>query len=396
MAEYETFPVKGAQRQPLVDYMIKSLKDAGCTIINCSDASRAPFRISFETAMAERMGVVAYAFTANQRLTTNRPDDEHRFQVKYGPKTGRLHEIWGDPFGLYTTIFVGINVEEGFFVGVDPEMHNPTRFFISVEFKERDAQEIIRKGWHAWERQKRIRGLDEPIEVLVGGVSANFLRYIQFERAARGLDQGHRQLLAEKPELLARAASPALSSALDECEEAMVHPLADELKLSAAQILDLIGDARRLKMAVRGWVAEEHLRTTLAATDGVTDCVRLDEEGGPDLRLRFQGGPPLTIECKNVLRKRSSEGLAKVDFQRTRAAKSDPCSRYYSAGDFDLLAACLHAVTEQWEFRYVIPGALPSHTRCPGKINNNVVVGSSWPSDPSDVLAEVNRRMVAL
>ena len=57
----------------------------------------------------ERLGILCYAFLANQVQTTNRPDDEHRFQVKYGSKDGKLHRLWRDPFGLYTTLFVGIN-----------------------------------------------------------------------------------------------------------------------------------------------------------------------------------------------------------------------------------------------------------------------------------------------
>ena len=41
-------------------------------------------------------------------------------KVKYGSKDGRLHRLWQDPFGLSTTLFLGINAEEGFFVGADP------------------------------------------------------------------------------------------------------------------------------------------------------------------------------------------------------------------------------------------------------------------------------------
>jgi len=57
------------------------------------------------------MGIVAYAFLANSKPTKNRPPDEHRFQLKYGSKDDRLHELWQDPFGLYTTLLVGINPE---------------------------------------------------------------------------------------------------------------------------------------------------------------------------------------------------------------------------------------------------------------------------------------------
>ncbi len=43
-------------------------------------------------------------------------------------------------------------------------------------------------------------------------------------------------------------------------------------------------------MAVRGWVAEEHLRTSLAAVPDVTYCERVDEDGGPGLRVSFRDG----------------------------------------------------------------------------------------------------------
>ena len=89
-------------------------------------------------------------------------------------------------------------------------------------------------------------------------------------------------------------------------------------------MLTLIGETPRLKMAVRGWIAEEHLVVS-PRIPGVTDCARLTTEGSPDVTLRFQGSKPLTIECKNVLRKMTREGLPRLDFQRTRAlAKGRP------------------------------------------------------------------------
>jgi hypothetical protein len=73
-------------------------------------------------------------------------------------------------------------------------MHNPAKFFIRIEFKDSHADEIKSKGWSAWERNRRAG--EEPIEVLVGGRSQDFLDLIRFERAAEGLDAGNPQLLA--------------------------------------------------------------------------------------------------------------------------------------------------------------------------------------------------------
>ncbi len=284
-------------------------RTSGCRAsVHASPANRAPFRIAFETAGGERLGTVAYAFLANTKVTKNRPGDEHRFQLKYGAKDRELHEIWQDPYGLYTTLLLGINPEEGFFVGADPVVHNPTKMFISIEFKQREVDEILSTGWTAWERDRRSDG--DPIEVLVGGKPQSFLDYIRFEREACGEDQGHRQALAESPHER--------------------HDLASELGFSEQEVMDLIQSTPMTKMAVRGAAAEEHLARALGRVRGVSDCAR-GRKGEADVLLRFHG-VPLSIECKNVLRRRNKDNLARVDFQRTRSSKTDKCSAVLQPG----------------------------------------------------------------
>jgi len=373
--------------------MVDALVDRGCRIIHASSASTAPFFIVFETATGERHGIVAYAFRATRTPTRNRPNDERSFQIKYSSKDSvNEHQLWRDPWGLFTTLLVGIDPDAGYFVAADPSLHNPTKFFIRLEFKDEHAEQITKKGWFAWERARRSgTRQDAPIEVLVGGRQNRFLDLVCFERAANGLSPGHRQLLAEKEEqfLVAPEERP-VSQTLDVGR--FVHPLTTELGLDADQILELISSAQRLKMAVRGWVAEEHLRGFLELVPGVSECGRLDKEGGPDVQLRFCGGPLITIECKNVLRKVDAKGAARIDFQRTRASKNDPCSRYYAASDFDVLAGCLHAVTESWEFRFVLPYRLPPHKSCTNKLSNLVRVDGIWTADAATVLSEASQR----
>jgi hypothetical protein len=381
-----TYRVSAAAREPLLRFMLESLRASGCRILYASEPNLAPFVVSFEAPDGRRMGVVAYAFLITRTPTRNRPPDERSFQVKYGSKESyadnNLHMLWQDPLGLFTTLLIGIDPDEGFFVAVDPEAHNPTKFFIRVEFKDEHAEAIMRNGWHAWERLKKRGGpMERPTEVLVGGARETFLDLVRFERAAYGLSPGERQLLAERRDLIP-AAEPAASRLKDIGSEA-THPLLRELELGADEVFEVIANARRLKMAVRGWVAEEHLRATLTRIDGVTNCERLDEEGSPDLLLRYRGGPPLRIECKNVLRDLNKTlKLPRIDFQRTRAAKGDPCSRYYAPGDFDIVAGCLHAITVRWEFRYAIPALLDPHKKCPGKLASNVVLDQRWSADP--------------
>jgi hypothetical protein len=379
------YKTKPASREPLLRFMLDGLRMAGCRIIFASPPNRAPFVITFETRGGERMGIVAYAFLATRTPTKNRPEDERSFQVKYGSKQDyaddNVHALWQDPLGLFTTLLIGIDPEEGLFVAADPEAHNPTKFFIRIEFKDEHAEAIRRDGWHAWERVRRAGPMAEPVEVLVGGVRDTFLDLIRLERAGYGLSPGDRQLLADKRDLIEAARQDGLDTPIE--ADVPIHPLLCELELGAGEVLELIAGARRLKMAVRGWVAEEHLRASLARTDGVTHCERLDEEGGPDLLVRFRDGPRLTVECKNVLRVlNKTRNLPRIDFQRTRAAKGDPCSRYYAPRDFDIVAGCLHAVTERWEFRYALPNTLDPHQKCVGKLASNVLVDERWSSDP--------------
>ena len=385
---YRTYGVIARDREPLRAFMLEALEGSGCRILHVSESARAPFRITFETSMGERMGIVAYAFLANSKLTRNRPADEHRFQIKYGSKDGKLHPLWQDPYELYTTLFVGINPDLGFFVGADPILHSPTRFFISLEFKQAEVDEVLSRGWHAWERIKRDQHRDVyPIEVLVAGTKASFLRYVRLERAAKGLDPGHRQLLADKLDtegLVLPAFAGEVSQAIASIE--LPHAMTEELQLSHTEILDLIASAPRLKMAVRGWVAEVHLKEQLERVPGVEECERPEKEGGADLLVRYRGSRPLEIECKNVLRKRTADGAIRLDFQRTRASKGDPCSRFYSPDDFDLVAACLHSCTERWEFRYALTTELDLHRACPRKLTNNVRINGRWRADAEAAL----------
>lgn len=378
------YAVQARDRAPLIDFILAALVSAGCRIIHHPPADEAPFRITFETPTGERMGIVAYAYLATFTPTKNRPEDEHSFQIKYGSKDGKEHDLWQDPFGLYTTLLLGINPESGFFVAADPVLHSPTKFFIRVEFKQHHVDEVFRRKWHAWERVRRSDG--EPVEVLVGGTAAEFLRLVRFERDAIGEDQGHRQLLAEKAPAIVASRPVQVSDHAPPPTMPRLHELAREFEMSEAEVLDLIAKTRRLKMAVRGWVAEQHLVRVLGKVPGVTECARLEGEGGPDLTVRYEGGRPLLVECKNVLRDRTKDGTIRLDFQRTRASINDPCSRYYAPEDFDIVAACLHSVTERWEFRYTLTDDMDPHRRCPAKLASNVHIDERWKQDATQVL----------
>lgn len=361
------------KREPLVRWMLEALRSSGCRILHSPDPACPPYRITFETRLGERMGIIAYAFTITSRVTKGRPEDEARFQLKYGKKTGEEYELWQDPYDLYTTLLVGIDPEGSYFVGADPVLHSPTKFYISLEFKHAHIDQIRTSAWHVWEREHRQTKDDEgPVEVLVGGTAESFLRYIRFEREAVGEDQGHRYQLATQGEFPLERLELAASNGHPVPAESHLHAMAREFQLSPDEILELIDKRRRLRTAVRGGVAEIHLVRSLQKIKGVTDLESLDLDAGGDVSLRYLGSRRVLIECKNVRGVTSSNGLAQIDFQRTRASKADPCSRYYSPSDFDVVAACLHPVTSQWEFSYGVTRDLDEHNRCPGRLASNV------------------------
>lgn len=165
--------------------------------MHCGPPNEAPFRITFETPQGERVGVVAYAFFARPFKTKIAQPMKYCINLRYGCKNTGEHELWQDPRGLNTTLLLGINFEQAFFVGADPILHSPTKMGVSIRFRQKDVDAILGRGWQAWERERRPQD-ERPVEVLVGGRQQMFLRYVRFEREALAEDQGHRQLLAER------------------------------------------------------------------------------------------------------------------------------------------------------------------------------------------------------
>lgn len=157
-----TYSVNARARQPLLDFMTGALLGSGCKIVHSSPPDRAPFVIAFESPRGERMGIVAYAFLATRTPTKNRPLDERSFQIKYGSKESyegsNAHELWQDPFGMFTTLLLGIDPSGGFCVSADSVLHSPTKFFIRMEFKDEHADAVAKRGWPSGIRPSMRRG----------------------------------------------------------------------------------------------------------------------------------------------------------------------------------------------------------------------------------------------
>lgn len=375
------------RRDKIVAQIEDALRESGAEVLESADPTSAPFEFLIRTPIGEQVELVCYAFTANEYKQGGRPPDEHRFQIKYGSEFDRYHDIYLDPEGHKVTLMFGVHLEKRLFIAVDPRMHAPTWFSSSVEFKSRELQLAKKKGWHGWQRERSDARRKQPrpeenlqTETVIGFRPEQFMRYVEFERVASGLDCGERLLLSDRIEERLREREilvPAQGR----------HPLEVQLGLPASEILDIISGAFRLAAAVRGGVAEHHLHRYLAQVPGVRNVRHIIEDGKPDFQVEYKRKPFL-IECKNVLA-RPQSGFPKVDFQKTRASKADPCSRYYKPTQFQVLAACLHPITKQWQFRFKRTDKLEPHPKCIGRLASNVLVKTDWPDNLRVVLDQL-------
>ncbi len=144
---WKVYSVVRATRSRLLTFIREALEVRGCTVHHVGPANRAPFHIVFDLPGGERMSVLVYAFLANAKATRNRPDDEHRFQIKYGGDLSGVLDVAVDPLGITTTIFVGIDLDHKLFVAADPLMNNPSPMSRSVEFKADNVAGILSGGW---------------------------------------------------------------------------------------------------------------------------------------------------------------------------------------------------------------------------------------------------------
>lgn len=369
---------KGAVVEAIASALLKS----GAKIISEPNPALAPFEYTVLLPDGDLVELVCYAFTANKYRQRQRPTDEHRFQVKYGTDFKRYHELYIDPLGKKVTLFFGVHLAEQLFVAVDPTAHNPTWFSKSIEFKDEHVREIKKRGWFGWERvrvktgRRKIDLGDESFttEAMLGFRPQHFARYIKAERTTSSLPPSERLAFVE-------AFEPGKQpSNLD-----VAHVLEIAFGLSAREILDLIASQRRVLMNVRGSIAELHLHKHLRSIKKLSKVLHPDRDAPPDFEVLFQRRT-YGIECKNLLR--DSKRRPKVDFQRTRAPKGNPCGRYYSPESFQVLAACMEAATGRWEFNFCPTHVLRPHEKCGGRISPNIYLdeAAEWTPDVLEAL----------
>jgi hypothetical protein len=374
----------GVQRRKHHDFIERAVELSGGSVVASSGPSRAPLFLGVEH-QGERIGICAYVFLANSKRTRNRPQDEHRLQIRYGDVNDKAwreqpHPVGFDPLGVDVTLVVGAHLDAGLIIGLDPLVYDPLPLGISVFFKDAEIDDARRSGWHVWERDN-ISGVrrHDPrtamgVETLTALAPDRLLEYVRFERTA--------QALRLEPPLRYRAAQDAANAR----GPAGTHSLEQEFALTSQEILDIIRERPRLGVAVRGGVAERHLHRALQA-DALVQSLELDEQDGPpDFLVKLSGHGSVTVECKNASPTAYADGTPKVETQKTRASKSDPKSRLYEPSQFDVVAACMYGPWRRWEFRYKRSTLLASDATYPDRIAAIQRIDDSWKPSIAEAL----------
>lgn len=366
-----------AERGQVVAFLEAAVEASGGRVVYCSFRSEqlAPVYLSAEDGEGQRYGMVIYPFTATKRSTRNRPDDEHRAQIRFGdPVVARDNEnlIAHDPAGVDVTLVLTVDPELEFIVGLDPLVYDDLPMGISVYNKDHHVDAADEDGWAVWERKKlggRRRESWSGLETLVGFRSHRLLDYVRFEAKATalGLDPGLRATLAEQ------FREPGVRR----------HRLEDLFGLGAETILDIVESNFRLGVAVRGGVAEHHLAAALAADPAVSRSRAIDQDGQPDFDVELADGRRLLIECKTASQKAYKNGDHKVEAQKTRDSGA---GRKYSYDQFDVLAACLFPATGSWEFRFRWTSDLEPWTEDPTRLAAIQRIDGSWASTLNELV----------
>lgn len=358
----------------LHSFLENAVERSSGRLLYSSSPKRAPVYFGVK-AGEERLGLLAYPFRCTGRIIRNRPGDEHRAQIRLGaePTWEDEHPLAIDEAGIDVTLVLGVHLEAGIIIGLDPLLYDPLPMGISIEFKTQDVESTLARGWHVWQRPSRAgtrreRARSESgMETVIAFRPDRFLAFARFERQASSLSLD--------PLLRMRAAQAAASEPAQAGDR---HLLEETFHLSSEEILEIIGDRKRLRMAVRGGVAEHHLLKTIAKDPAVLHVEQVDADGPPDVIATLTDGRVIRVECKNGEEHAYADGSGRVEVQKTRASKGDPASRYYKPAQFDVLAVCLWPDEGPPRFVYRPTRDLARHKDFPDRIGVMHRIDESW------------------
>ncbi|OZD12989.1 hypothetical protein CH253_18140 [Rhodococcus sp. 06-156-3C] len=346
-------------RQDIHEFLLQSIERAGGQVLYASDYTRAPVYLGVQDGRGDRLGLLIYPFRMTRKATSGRPADEVRGQIRYGSEDTwhDQHPMGRDIAGVDITLMLGVDIEAGLLVGLQPSLYDPLPMGISFYTKAGEMDLATEHSWHVWEKENkpgRKRSVPRGpagLETIVAFTPERLLDYARFERRATGLGLDH----------ALRFNAAKLSAAVGETAAEGMHALEFEFDLTSAEILHIIATRNRLQVAVRGGVAEHHLQRVLEQDSWIADVKRLDQDALHDFDVVLATGHLWRLECKNASPTIYANGDMKVEVQKTRASRNDPASRYYRADQFDVVAACIYSPTGKWQFLFQLTAKLPRH-----------------------------------
>lgn len=364
-------------RGTVVAFIEEAIEESGARLLHCSyrDLQVAPIFVAAEARDGSRLGLMIYPFTATRRPTKNRPPDENRAQIRFGdPGRERDAEnpVAFDAAGVDVTMVLAVDPDQRIFVGLDPLVYADLPMGISVYFRDHNVSAVQRDGWAVWERSKKggsRRVADVKVEALIGFGPERLLDYARFEAqaSALGLSPGLRAALAETFSSRSHG----------------IHHLEEFFGIDSRTLLDIVDSNFRLRVALRGGVAEHHLEHRLVEELGARQVRPLDQDGLPDFEVS-SGGLRLLVECKTSSPRRYANGDFKVEAQKTRDSGS---GRKYPFGQFDVLAVCLFPATGRWDYRFRWAADLVPWRSDPARIAPVQRVNDRWFDSMTDLIA---------
>lgn len=364
-------------RGDLVRFLVEAVAASGARVLNVSSPTRAPFHIGLALSSGLRAGASIYAFRVAHGGRSY--DDEWKIQIRYGSEESWRaldHPIGHDPAGVDVTMVLGIDLRHRVFIGLDPALYDPLPMGISIEYRQGDVERALADSWHVWEREtrggSRREARWEGLETLVAFTPDRFVDFLVFEAEADALGLDHA--------LRYRAAQQAASRGIN-----LRHELERAFELSAGEILDVIAAGKRLGIAVRGGVAERHLARYLRDDPEILEFAEIDEDDRPDFEvaLSVPHSGQILVECKNASPEALSDGVLKVEVQKTRGKVPE---RLYEADRFDVVAACLWSATGSWDFLFAAARDLDRHDQYPDRLKSTHRIDDRWQASLGDVV----------
>ncbi|MEU8660191.1 hypothetical protein [Actinoplanes philippinensis] len=371
-------------RADLHAFLIAAVEASGGRVLYASDPGRAPVYLGVQLDSDERLGMLVYPFRVTRNTISKRPTDEVRGQLRYGSEESwkRAHPVGRDVAGVDVTMVLGVDIDDGVFIGLDANLWDPLPMGISFYAKAADIERAQGSGWHVWEKMNRPgTKRTQPrsptsLETVVAFLPDRLIDYARLERRSTSLH-------LDPPLRFAAAAAMVNQNSSEGVRDR--HVLEEQFALSSEQILNIINGRNRLSVAVRGGVAEYHLEQHLREHPDIREVKRLDVDAMHDFDVTLFSGEKIRVECKNASPNLNKNREYKVEVQKTRASKGDPASRFYAADAFDVVAACLFSATGRWEFKFGRTAGMQRHRNFPERLAPIQPVTSSWSANLAEV-----------